>query len=106
MQYNRVVIQRNKLLKELFFHPEYEEMLDIWDMQLASYGREVSQYRREFIGELNELICPIHRKLSGGKEELIISMSRTRRQISWKRQSKEPRGGPEAEDDAGRPTPG
>ena len=46
VQYNRVVIQRNKLLKELFFHPEYEEMLDIWDMQLASYGREVSQYRR------------------------------------------------------------
>ena len=39
---------------------------------LASYGREVSQYRREFIGELNELICPIHQKLSGGKEELII----------------------------------
>ena len=72
VQYNRVVIQRNKLLKELFFHPEYEEMLDIWDMQLASYGREVSQYRREFIGELNELICPIHQKLSGGKEKLII----------------------------------
>ena len=72
VQYNRVVIQRNKLLKELFFHPEYEEMLDIWDMQLASYGREVSQYRRKFIGELNELICPIHQKLSGGKEELII----------------------------------
>lgn len=47
-------------------------MLDIWDMQLASYGREVSQYRRKFIGELNELICPIHQKLSGGKEELII----------------------------------
>ena len=72
VQYNRVVIQRNKLLKELFFHPEYEEMLDIWDMQLASYGREVSQYRREFIGELNELIRPIHQKLSGGKEELVI----------------------------------
>ena len=72
VQYNRVVIQRNKLLKELFFHPEYEEMLDIWDMQLASYGREVSQYRRKFIGELNELIRPIHQKLSGGKEELVI----------------------------------
>ena len=72
VQYNRVVVQRNKLLKELFFHPEYEEMLDIWDMQLASYGREVSQYRREFIGELNELIRPIHQKLSGGKEELVI----------------------------------
>ena len=70
--YNKVIIQRNKLLKECSFNSQYEEMLDIWDMQLASYGREVSQYRREFIGELNELICPIHQKLSGGKEKLII----------------------------------
>ena len=70
--YNKVIIQRNKLLKECSFNSQYEEMLDIWDMQLASYGREVSQYRRKFIGELNELICPIHQKLSGGKEELII----------------------------------
>ena len=76
-------------------------MLDIRDMQLASYGREVSQYRREFIGELNELICPIHRKLSGGKEELIIQYEGTRRQISWKRQSKKSREAPEAEDDTG-----
>ena len=52
----------------------YEAALtsNIWDMQLASYGREVSQYRREFIGELSELIRPIHQKLSGGKEELVI----------------------------------
>ena len=28
--------------------------------------------QRARIGELNELICPIHQKLSGGKEELII----------------------------------
>ena len=83
VQYNRVVIQRNKLLKELFFHPEYEEMLDIWDMQLASYGREVSQYRREFIGELNELIRPLHQKLSGGKEELVIQYEPHRDDLSF-----------------------
>ena len=28
VSYNRVLLQRNKLLKELFFHPEYEETLD------------------------------------------------------------------------------
>ena len=29
VSYNRVLLQRNKLLKELFFHPEYEETLKI-----------------------------------------------------------------------------
>ena len=41
VQYNKVLLQRNKLLKELFFRPEYEETLDVWDMQLVNYGREV-----------------------------------------------------------------
>ena len=72
VSYNRVLLQRNKLLKELFFHPEYEETLDVWDMQLVQYGKEVIRFREEFIGQLNEMICEIHRKLSGGKEILKI----------------------------------
>ena len=54
IQYNRVVTQRNKLLKELSFHPEYEETLDIWDLQLAQYGRQVIEYRTDFVKQLNE----------------------------------------------------
>ena len=50
VQYNRVVTQRNKLLKELSFHPEYEPTLDVWDAQMVQYGREGMEYRREFIG--------------------------------------------------------
>lgn len=72
VSYNRVLMQRNKLLKELFFHPEYEETLDVWDMQLAQYGREIIRYREEFIAQLNEIIYDIHLKLSGGKEHLKI----------------------------------
>ena len=41
VQYNRVLLQRNKLLKELNFHPEYQETLDVWDMQLIQYGKEL-----------------------------------------------------------------
>ena len=72
VSYNRVLMQRNKLLKELFFHPEYEETLDVWDMQLAQYGREIIRYREEFIAQLNEIIYDIHLKLSGGREYLKI----------------------------------
>lgn len=72
VQYNRIVIQRNKLLKEMAFKPEYEETLDIWDMQLVQYGREVIRYRREFIEKLNDIIKDIHYQLSGEREHLVI----------------------------------
>lgn len=72
IQYNRVVTQRNKLLKELSFRPEYEETLDIWDMQLVEYGRQVIEYRTEFVNQLNDMITGIHSQLSGNREQLQI----------------------------------
>lgn len=72
VSYNRILMQRNKLLKDLFFHPEYEETLDVWDMQLALYGREIIRYRQEFIEQLNDIIRDIHRQLSGDRENLKI----------------------------------
>ena len=70
--YNKVLNQRNKLLKDIGFQPGLTETLDVWDMQLVQYGKEVIRFREEFIGQLNEMICEIHRKLSGGKETLKI----------------------------------
>lgn len=72
VQYNKIVTQRNKLLKDLSFRPEYEETLDIWDMQLVQYGREIIRFREEFVGQLNGIIRDIHYNLSGDKEELHI----------------------------------
>lgn len=34
--YNKIVNQRNKLLKDLTFHPDLKETLGIWDAQLVS----------------------------------------------------------------------
>lgn len=73
IQYNKVIGQRNKLLKELVFKPEYESTLDVWDAQLVRYGRQVIQYRREFISQLNEIIKDIHKTLSGNKETLQVA---------------------------------
>lgn len=72
VSYNRILMQRNKLLKDLYFHPEYEETLDVWDMQLVQYGKEIIRFREEFIGQLNDMIPRIHRKLTGGQENLQI----------------------------------
>lgn len=70
--YNKIVNQRNKLLKELFFNPELKETLFIWDSQLVSYGSKIIERRKKFVSQLNEIIYEIHLKLSGGKEKLKI----------------------------------
>lgn len=70
--YNKAVNQRNKLLKELYFHPELKDTLSIWDMQLVSFGSKVIGRRNEFVLQLNEILYGIHLKLSGGKEKLKI----------------------------------
>ena len=70
--YNKIVNQRNKLLKELSFNPGLKDTLSIWDSQLLSYGSKVIERRISFVEQLNDIIYDIHRKLSGDKEDLRI----------------------------------
>ena len=70
--YNKTVLQRNKLLKELHFHPDYREVLEILDLQLVKYGRVIIRRRQTFIGELNEIMGEIHGRLSGGQEHMVL----------------------------------
>lgn len=70
--YNKIVNQRNKLLKDMYFNPQLKETLNIWDSQLISFGSKIIERRRIFVNQLNEIIYDIHKKLSGDKEELFI----------------------------------
>ena len=71
--YNKIVNQRNKLLKDMYFKPELKDTLNIWDSQLVSFGSKIIERRKIFVEQLNDIIYEIHRKLSGDKEELVIS---------------------------------
>lgn len=71
--YNKTVLQRNKLLKELPFHPEYEKTLDVWDEQLIYYGIQVIRERQQFASRLNSIIGEIHASLTGKKEKLELT---------------------------------
>ena len=70
--YNKIVNQRNKLLKDMYFNPSLRDTLNIWDSQLISFGSKIIERRQLFAEQLNEIIFEIHKKLSGGKEELMI----------------------------------
>lgn len=75
VNYNKVVNQRNKLLKQIsgYSMPDDLATLDVWDMQLVRYGTEVIRGRIAFIEQINEIVHDVHKKLSGGKEELLIA---------------------------------
>ena len=70
--YNKIINQRNKLLKDISFNPGLKETLNIWDSQLISFGSKIIERRNLFTEQLCEIIGNIHNKLSGGKEELIV----------------------------------
>ncbi len=70
--YNKIVNQRNKLLKDMYFNPSLRDTLNIWDSQLVSFGSKIIERRKLFVDQLNEIIGEIHNKLSGNKENLII----------------------------------
>lgn len=70
--YNKIVDQRNILLKDMYFNPQLRETLNIWDMQLVSYGSKIIERRKLFVEQLNEIIEGIHFSLSGGREKIKI----------------------------------
>jgi len=71
-QYNKIINQRNKLLKDFYQNSELLDTINIWDTQLLSYGKQIIERRKQFIDQLNEIIYEIHKKLSGDREHLEI----------------------------------
>ena len=70
--YNKIVNQRNKLLKDMYLNPSLRDTLNIWDSQLISFGSKIIERRKLFVEQLNEIIFDIHKRLSGDKEDLTI----------------------------------
>ena len=71
-KYNKILNQRNKLLKDIYYRPDLMETLSVWDEQLLETGKRIIKRRKIFIEELNEIIGQIHSNISGGKEQLIL----------------------------------
>ena len=70
--YSRIVNQRNHLLKDSAYRQDAMETLDIWDLQLVQYGNAIIARRKQFVDEMNEIVSGIHKKLTGGKEEIRL----------------------------------
>ena len=70
--YNKVLKQRNSLLKDMIYRPDLKDTLPIWDEQLVEYGKRIIRRRQSFIEELYEIVQEIHGNLSGKRELLTL----------------------------------
>ncbi len=70
--YNRAVMQRNSILKDVAFHRELEFMLDVYEERIAKSGAYIIAQRKKYIEALMDYIVDIYRGISSNKEEISI----------------------------------
>lgn len=65
VQYNKVLSERNIILKNRNID---DSMLDVYDIQLAQYGKLIIKSRLDYIEKLNFYSDTIHKEITSGKE--------------------------------------
>lgn len=70
IKYNKILLQRNKLLKEIQSVKSYKETLDVWDEKLAMCGTELIIHRHQYTDILKGYASKIHSSITG--EDLEI----------------------------------
>ncbi|MGF7060727.1 DNA replication/repair protein RecF [Brassicibacter mesophilus] len=71
-KYNKILMQRNNLLKTAQYDRKKLKIMDVWDTQLSSVGAEIILNRVDFLNKLSLISQDIHKKLTGNNEELIL----------------------------------
>ncbi len=71
-QYNKVLKQRNALLKDMTLQQSFE-LLDVWDENLARLGSEIVKERLDYLEFLKQEAFKIYSEISGLAETLKIN---------------------------------
>ncbi len=74
-KYNKILFQRNNLLKRIRYNKNDVNMIDIWDSQLVDVGVDVIQERMYFVDKLSLISKDIHKQLTTSGEELSVKYS-------------------------------
>lgn len=68
-QYNRLLQQRNKMLKDVTFDPE---LMKVLDLRMAAVAAPIHKARKEFTQQLIPVVADYYRQISGGGESVSI----------------------------------
>lgn len=82
--YNKIVNQRNKLLKSYDKRNDISDTLDIWDDQLIDYGKRIIERRSVFLNDLERSVNEIHKSISGSNDDLVIDYKKNVNEDDYK----------------------
>lgn len=71
-RYNKILYQRNNLLKSNKSNSDIINLIDIFDIQMAKVGTDIILSRREFLKKLSNQVYLIHRNLTSQEEGLRL----------------------------------
>lgn len=71
-RYNKILYQRNNLLKLNKAQQNLEELLEIFDLQLAKIGTDIILERKRYIDELSGIVNAVHKNLTSDNEDLKL----------------------------------
>lgn len=71
-KYNKILFQRNNLLKSIKYNNKDLNMIDVWDCQLVEVGAEIILSRIKFVKKLSEISKHIHTSLTTSSEVLKV----------------------------------
>lgn len=71
-KYNRILNQRNSLLKDIYRRPSLADTLPVWDEPLLKSGAVLVKNRIDYVKMLSNRAVEYHNGISKGKEELKI----------------------------------
>lgn len=74
-EYNRALVQRNTLLKDISTDPKLESMLYVWNQNLAKTGAKIIYQRLKYTEALSPYLKEIFSGLSSGTEEIELKYS-------------------------------
>ena len=72
-EYNRILDQKNRILKDHFDHPSVLEILPEYNTRLCQVGAHLISYRARFYDSLGKAAAKYHGQFSGGAEEFNLS---------------------------------
>ncbi len=75
ISYNRILTQRNRLLKESAGRSGNLDVLEILNQQLVQYGVPVFEARKDFTEKLMPVFQEYYQHVSGNKEEVSLAYS-------------------------------
>ena len=68
-QYNRLLMQRNRMLKDMDVD---RSLLEVIDMKMSALAEPVYQARKRFVEDLNPIVAEYYKAVSGGSEQVDI----------------------------------